>query len=123
MRKADGSIVELPLAMASPCSPASGSSRTRPAAADTAPPSSAILNGFCVMSAEGWISLGRARNVYGVALSGTAEDDDIELDRDATRTLRSLSGDQVAANSAAEPARSAARPAVAGQNSRSGDLR
>ena len=88
MRKDDGSIVELP-----PCHgitlaagekiishSASGGGYGLPTERD---PSKVIHD-----LAEGWISVERARDVYGVAVTGSREADNLALDAAATEALR-----------------------------------
>lgn len=88
MRKDDGTVVELP-----PCHgitlvagekiishSASGGGYGLPTERD---PSKVIHD-----LAEGWISVERARDVYGVAVNGSRESDDLTLDIAATEALR-----------------------------------
>ncbi|MBY3536823.1 hydantoinase B/oxoprolinase family protein [Rhizobium laguerreae] len=92
MRKGDGSVVELP-----PCHgitlaagekiishSASGGGYGLPTERD---PSKVIHD-----LAEGWISLERARDVYGVVISGSREADNLALDAAATEAVRRGSG-------------------------------
>lgn len=92
MRKGDGSVVELP-----PCHgitlaagekiishSASGGGYGLPTERD---PSKVIHD-----LAEGWISLERARDVYGVVVSGSREADNLALDAAATEAVRRGSG-------------------------------
>ncbi|MBY3168721.1 hydantoinase B/oxoprolinase family protein [Rhizobium laguerreae] len=92
MRKGDGSVVELP-----PCHgitlaagekiishSASGGGYGLPTERD---PSKVIHD-----LAEGWISLERARDVYGVVVSGSREADNLALDAAATEAVRGGSG-------------------------------
>jgi len=88
MRKSDGSVVELP-----PCHgitlkdgekiishSASGGGYGMPTERDPA----RVIHDL----AEGWISVERARDVYGVAVSGSRATDDLALDAAGTEKLR-----------------------------------
>ncbi|UFW68249.1 hydantoinase B/oxoprolinase family protein (plasmid) [Rhizobium laguerreae] len=92
MRKGDGSVVELP-----PCHgitlaagekiishSASGGGYGLPTERDR----SKVIHDL----AEGWISLERARDVYGVVVSGSREADNLALDAAATEAVRRGSG-------------------------------
>ena len=50
---------------------------------------------------EGWETVERAQDIYGVALTGNVEDDSLDIDRDATQALRSRMRAAQSAQSAA----------------------
>lgn len=88
MRKADGSVVDLPPCYGVTLQPgehmvshsAGGGGYGSPRERDPA----RVLHDL----AEGWISVQRARDIYGVAVKGSPEDDNLELDIVQTRILR-----------------------------------
>ncbi|CAN7348913.1 hydantoinase B/oxoprolinase family protein [Mesorhizobium sp. LjNodule214] len=88
MRRADGSVVDLPPCYGVTLQPgehmishsAGGGGYGSPRERDPA----RVLHDL----AEGWISVQRARDVYGVAVKGSREDDNLELDIVQTRILR-----------------------------------
>ncbi|MER8484260.1 hydantoinase B/oxoprolinase family protein [Mesorhizobium sp. M1322] len=89
MRKSDGSVVDLPPCYGATLQPgermishsSGGGGYGSPQERDPA----RVLHDL----AEGWISVQRARDVYGVAVKGSPEDDNLELDIVQTRILRS----------------------------------
>ncbi|WP_352572038.1 hydantoinase B/oxoprolinase family protein [Mesorhizobium sp. M0074] len=88
MRKADGSVVDLPPCYGATLQPgehmishsAGGGGYGSPGERDPA----RVLHDL----AEGWISVQRARDVYGVVVKGSPADDNLELDIVQTRILR-----------------------------------
>ncbi|TCN22828.1 hydantoinase B/oxoprolinase family protein [Sinorhizobium americanum] len=88
MRKGDGSVVELPPCHGITLAPgekiishsASGGGYGLPTERD---PSKVIHD-----LAEGWISVERARDVYGIVVTGSREADNLALDAAATEALR-----------------------------------
>ncbi|MER8764835.1 MULTISPECIES: hydantoinase B/oxoprolinase family protein [unclassified Mesorhizobium] len=88
MCKADGSVVDLPPCYGVTLQPgehmvshsAGGGGYGSPRERDPA----RVLHDL----AEGWISVQRARDIYGVAVKGYPEDDNLELDVVQTRILR-----------------------------------